>query len=169
MKALFIRCYGKLTADMMIGGLIDMGVPPVYLKSKLKDAGLPDNFIEKPNPKAQISAHYFYIPPYGDKPLLLKQADLFRIWKDICSKGAPEWEETGWKVFSALTAGVSHAIDEIPADVVDLRRAGVSEENLISLYLFLACLDYLDVETLFTCPFTISKGKRRKESHRLLF
>ena len=127
MKALFIRCYGKLTADMMIGGLIDMGVPPVYLKSKLKDAGLPDNFIEKPNPKAQISAHYFHIPPQGDKPLLLKQADLFRIWKDICSKGAPEWEETGWKVFSALTAGVSHAIDEIPADVVDLRRAGVSE------------------------------------------
>lgn len=162
MKALFIRCYGKLTADMMIGGLIDMGVPPVYLKSKLKDAGLPDNFIEKPNPKAQISAHYFHIPPYGDKPLLLKQADLFRIWKDICSKGAPEWEETGWKVFSALTAGVSHAIDEIPADVVDLRRAGVAEENLISLYLFLACLDYLEVETLFTCPFTISKGKTEK-------
>ena len=91
MKALFIRCYGKLTADMMIGGLIDMGVPPVYLKSKLKDAGLPDNFIEKPNPKAQISAHYFHIPPYGDKPLLLKQADLFRIWKDICSKGAPDF------------------------------------------------------------------------------
>ncbi len=114
MKALFIRCYGKLTADMMIGGLIDMGVPPVYLKSKLKDAGLPDNFIEKPNPKAQISAHYFHIPPYGDKPLLLKQADLFRIWKDICSKGAPEWEETGWKVFSALTAGVSHAEDVDP-------------------------------------------------------
>ena len=24
MKALFVRCYGKLTADMMIGGLIDM-------------------------------------------------------------------------------------------------------------------------------------------------
>lgn len=47
----------------MVGGLIDMGVPPVYLKSKLKDAGLPENFIEKPNPKAQISAHYFHIPP----------------------------------------------------------------------------------------------------------
>lgn len=159
MKALFIRCYGKLTADMMIGGLIDMGVPPVYLKSKLKDAGLPDNFIEKPNPKAQISAHYFHIPPSGSKPLLLKQADLFKIWKDICSKGAPEWEGTGWKVFSALTAGVSDAINEIPADVVDLRRAGVTEENLTSLYLFLAALDYLEVETLFTCPFTISEGK----------
>lgn len=49
---------------MMIGGLVDMGVPPVYLKSKLRDAGLPDNFIEKPNPKAQISAHYFHIPQW---------------------------------------------------------------------------------------------------------
>lgn len=53
---------------MMIGGLIDMGVPPVYLKSKLKDAGLPDNFIEKPNPKAQISAHYSISRPMGTSP-----------------------------------------------------------------------------------------------------
>ena len=28
MKALFIRCNGKLTPDMLVGGLIDMGVPP---------------------------------------------------------------------------------------------------------------------------------------------
>ncbi|WP_297000314.1 nickel insertion protein [uncultured Dialister sp.] len=159
MKALFIRCYGKLTADMMIGGLIDMGVPPVYLKSKLKEAGLPDHFIEKPNPKAQISAHYFHIPPFGEKPLLLKQADIFRLWKEITVKGAPEWEETGWKVFSRLTAGASDAVLDIPADVVDLRRVGVSEENLVSLYLFLASLDYLEVESLFTCPFSIDEGK----------
>lgn len=158
MKTLFVKCYGKLTADMMVGGLIDMGVPPVYLKSKLKEAGLSDEFIEKPNPKAQISAHYFHIPPAGDKPLLLKEADIFRIWKDITSKAAPEWEEIGWKVFSCLTAGASDAVDDIPANVVDLRRVGVSEENLASLYLFLACLDYLEVETLFTCPFSITPG-----------
>lgn len=159
MKALFIRCYGKLTVDMMVGGLIDMGVPPVYLKSRLKDAGLPENFIEKPNPKAQVSAHYFHIPPSGNKPLLLKEADLFRIWKEICSKEAPEWEEIGWKVFSVLTAGASDAVDDIPGNIVDLRRIGVSEENLSSLYLFLAALDYLEVETLFTCPFSITAGK----------
>ena len=47
MKALFVRCYGKLTADIMIGWLIDMGVPPVYLRSKLEDAGLSARFIEK--------------------------------------------------------------------------------------------------------------------------
>ncbi|MGN0954129.1 nickel insertion protein [Dialister sp.] len=159
MKALFIRCYGKLTADMMIGGLIDMGVPPVYLKARLRDAGLSEEFIEKPNPKARISAHYFHIPPQGKKPLLLKQADIFRLWKDICSKGAPEWEETGWKVFSVLTAGASDAVDDIPANIVDLRRVGVSEENLASLYLFLSALDYLEVETLFTCPFSITEGR----------
>mgnify|MGYP001759425635 CR=1 FL=1 len=33
MKAVFIRCYGKLIPDMLVGGLIDMGVPPEYLLS----------------------------------------------------------------------------------------------------------------------------------------
>lgn len=159
MKALFVRCYGKLTVDMMIGGLIDMGVPPVYLKSKLQEAGLPHDFIEKPNPKAQISAHYFHIPPTGEKPLLLKEQDIFKDWKQICEKGAPDWEDTGWKVFSALTRGASDAVDEIAANVIDLRRIGVSEENLVSLYLFLACLDYLQVESLFVVPFSIKPGK----------
>ena len=115
MKALFIKCYGKLTPDMLIGGLIDMGVPPVYLKSKLEEAGLPVNFIEKPNPKARVSAHYFHIPPSGEKPLLLKQGDIFRIWKEICTKTEPEWESIGWKVFSCLCGGASDAIDEIPS------------------------------------------------------
>ena len=159
MKALFVRCYGKLTADMMIGGLIDMGVPPIYLKSKLQEAGLPHDFIEKPNPKAQISAHYFHIPPTGEKPLLLKERDIFKDWKQICEKGAPDWEDTGWKVFSALTRGASDAVDEIAANIIDLRRIGVSEENLVSLYLFLACLDYLQVESLFVVPFSIKQGK----------
>ena len=132
MKALFVRCYGKLTADMMIGGLIDMGVPPVYLRSKLEDAGLSAPFIEKANPKAQISAHYFHIPETGEKPMLLKERDIFKLWRDICEKGAPDWEDTGWKVFSALTSGASDAIDEIAGNIIDLRRIGVSEENLIS-------------------------------------
>ena len=38
MKALFIRCNGKLTPDMLVGGLIDMGVPPAYLRTKLEAA-----------------------------------------------------------------------------------------------------------------------------------
>ena len=162
MKALFVRCYGKLTADMMIGGLIDMGVPPVYLSSKLEDAGLSAPFIEKPNPKAQISAHYFHIPEAGEKPMLLKERDVFKLWRDICEKGAPDWEDTGWKVFSALTSGASDAIDEIAGNIIDLRRIGVSEENLISLYLFLACLDYLEVESLFVVPFSIKEGRSER-------
>lgn len=32
MKALFIRCNGKLTPDMLVGGLIDMGVPPAIFE-----------------------------------------------------------------------------------------------------------------------------------------
>lgn len=62
MKALFIRCNGKLTPDMLVGGLIDMGVPPVYLRTKLEAAGVSSDFIESSNLDAKVSAHYFCIP-----------------------------------------------------------------------------------------------------------
>lgn len=158
MKALFVRCNGRLTPDMLVGGLIDMGVPPAYLRAKLEEAGIPADFIESSDPKAKVSAHYFHIPEKEGKPLLLKQKDLFVMWKNICENGEADWESLGWKVFSVLSAGASDALDEIPATIIDLRRCRVTEENLISLYCFFAGLDYLGVETLFTCPFSLSEG-----------
>lgn len=104
MKALFIRCNGKLTPDMLVGGLIDMGVPPAYLRTKLEAAGVSSDFIESSNLDAKVSAHYFCIPEKEDKPLLLKQKDLFVIWRKICEGGESGWESLGWKVFSALSA-----------------------------------------------------------------
>ena len=155
-----MKCYGQLTVDMIISGLIDMGVPIVYLKSKLKDAGLPENFLEKPNPKAQISAHYFHIlPEFSVDPL--KEARLFGRWKTICEKGNPEWEEKGWKVLSLLTAEGAAVLGE-DKENADFRDLKVGEENLTSLYLFLACLDYLDVDALFAVPFSKEEGESRE-------
>lgn len=85
MKALFVRCYGRLTADMMIGGLIDMGVPPVYLKSCLSDAGITADFMEKPNPAAQISAHYFHIFPEAFEGPLYMVSFMAR-WRSLCKR-----------------------------------------------------------------------------------
>lgn len=150
MKALFVRCYGRLTADMMIGGLIDMGVPPVYLKSCLSDAGITADFMEKPNPAAQISAHYFHIFPEAFEGPLYMVSFMAR-WRSLCKKVHPEWEETGWKVFRALASGLPEGKD-------DLSLIGVSMENAVSLYLLLCCLDYLETESLFTIPFSIEKG-----------
>ncbi len=150
MKALFVRCYGRLTADMMIGGLIDMGVPPVYLKSCLSDAGITADFMEKPNPAAQISAHYFHIFPEAFEGPLYMVSFMAR-WRSLCEKVHPEWEETGWKVFRALASGLPEGKD-------DFSLNGVSMENAVSLYLLLCCLDYLETESLFTIPFSIEKG-----------
>lgn len=159
MKALFVRCYGRLTADMMIGGLIDMGVPPVYLKSCLSDAGITADFMEKPNPAAQISAHYFHIFPEAFEGPLYMVSFMAR-WRSLCEKVHPEWEETGWKVFRALASGLPEGKD-------DLSLNGVSMENAVSLYLLLCCLDYLETESLFTIPFSIERERQRRPGHRL--
>lgn len=112
MKALFVRCYGRLMADMMIGGLIDMGVPPVYLNSCLSDAGITADFMEKPNPAAQISAHYFHIFPEAFEGPLYMVSFMAR-WRSLCEKVHPEWEETGWKVFRALASGLPEGKDDL--------------------------------------------------------
>lgn len=159
MKALFIRCYGKLTPDMFTGGLIDMGVPPVFLKAKLSEAGADADFIEKTNRKAQFSTHYFHIPGRDHGELLLKQDDLLRRWNSLCDKSGASWKTLGWKVISVLCEGASHAVDEIDGNIIDLRRGGVREEDVVSLYCFLAAVEYLEAEKIFTCPFELGKGK----------
>lgn len=163
MKALFIRCYGKLTPDMLVGGLIDMGVPPVYLKSRLAEAGRTVSFLEKANAKAQFSAHYFHIPDGPHEELLLKQDMLLREWNDMCDKAGASFKTIGWRVISTLCAGASDAVDEIPGNIVDLRRGNVREEDVYSLYCFLAGLEYLDTETLFTAPFELAHGETEPE------
>lgn len=170
MKALFVDCHGKLTTDMLIGGLIDMGVPPAYLTMKLKEAHLDYEFIEKDKPEIKIPAHYFHVVDKENKPLLLRQGDLFRLWRYICEEAASEWEQVGWKVFSILAAGASDALDEIPANIVGLRRCNVREEDVVSLYCFLACLDYLGVESLFTSPFSLTRSDSEpgKTSYKIL-
>ncbi len=158
MKALFIRAYGRLTPDMLIGGLIDMGVPPAFLTVKLTEAGAPTNFIEKANRNAQFSAHYFRFPDGVHEALLLKQDDLLSRWNALCDAGEAEWKTIGWRVLSTLCAGASTALDEIDGNIVDLRRGGVREEDVFSLYAFLAALSYLDIETVFTAPFELAEG-----------
>lgn len=159
MKALFIRVYGRLTPDMLVGGLIDMGVPPAFLTAKLAEAGAPTNFIEKANSHAQFSAHYFRIPDGAHDELLLKQDDLLSRWNALCDAGEAEWKTVGWRVLSTLCAGASTALDEIDGNIVDLRRGGVREEDVYSLYAFLAGLSYLEIENVFTAPFELASGE----------
>lgn len=158
MKALFIRCYGKLSPEMLVGGLIDMGVPPVFLDMKRKEAGLTAGFIEKANSKAQFSAHYFRIPDGERDDLLLKQDALLAHWNEMCDAAGVGFKETGWRVISALCAGASAAVDEIDGNIVDLRRGGVREEDVESLYAFLCGLSYLEIESVFVAPFELAEG-----------
>lgn len=148
MKALFIRCYGRLTPDMLCGGLIDMGVPPVYLKARLRDAGASDHFLEKANAEAQFSAHYFHIPDSGDSAPLT-YGMLLEKWRGLCAASGAAWEKAGEKVLSLVRT-------ENGED--DLRTLAVRPEDAVSLFCFLAGVEYLDAEALFTCPFEVGPG-----------
>ena len=143
MKALFIRCYGLLTADMLTGALIDMGVPPAYLASRLREAGAPDGFIEKANDKAQFGAHYFRIP--GSVRTVTRE-DLLADWESLCKAASPSFAEAGRRVLALLPG---------ERDLLPLR---VDSASARSLYCFLAGVEYLEAEAIFTCPFELGHG-----------
>lgn len=143
MKALFIRCYGVLTPDMLVGGLIDMGVPPAYLKARLEQAGAPAVFIEKANDKAQLGAHYFHIPG-GEGPV--SAASLREEWDALCSRSGASFAAAGQRVLALLGSG---------ADLAPLR---VRQADARSLFCFLAGVEYLDAEAVYTCPFELGHG-----------
>lgn len=147
MKALFVKVNGPLTVDMMVGGLIDMGVPPVYLKASLKEIGETIDFIEEANPKAQVSAHYFYIPPQGK--VFSSKGEILLAWQKLKKESESYWYQRDLKIFQAL---FSHVSDE---KISGLR---ITKEKLVSLYLFMKGLDYLDAEAFFVVPFSIEEG-----------
>lgn len=146
-------------ADMMIGGLIDMGVPPVYLNSCLSDAGITADFMEKPNPAAQISAHYFHIFPEAFEGPLYMVSFMAR-WRSLCEKVHPEWEETGWKVFRALASGLPEGKD-------DLSLIGVSMENAVSsTFSYAAWIIWKqNPSSRFLSP--LKRERQRRPGHRL--
>lgn len=159
-KAVFLKCYGVLTPDMMVGGLIDMGVPPVYLSACLQEAGRKETFIEQANPKAQVSAHYFRIPKA--EGVFLTREDLLRLWLSLAEKKPSYWTEKGKNVFSVLFASLP--------EEADLEEYGIGGENVLSLYLFLCALDYLEADVFFTVPFEKgeARGKPGKLAYRIL-
>lgn len=144
MKALFIRCYGVLTPDMLTGGLIDMGVPPAYLAARLKEAGAAADFIEKANDQAQFGAHYFRMPGSGP----VTAADLLAEWDRLCAAAGASFAEAGRRVLALLAKGGG-------GDLEDLR---VRASDARSLYCFLAGAEYLEAEAVYTCPFELGGG-----------
>lgn len=160
-KTVFIECHGRLTMDMLTGSLLDMGVPFPYLEGELRRAAPEEVPLWGSCSTAQIKAAYFHIPPRPHKELLLKEQELLDRWNELCSKGGKEWKETGWKVISALGDGASEALD-IPADIVDFGRCGVVRENVVSLYAFLVCMEYLSADRMYVCPIDLKPAESEK-------
>ena len=151
MKALFIKCNGELTPDMLAGALVNMGVPEIYLQAEGKKAGLYTRPIIRNNPYAQIGATYFYQPPVmGEENLTME--GLKAEWMDLCEKGCQDFLIQGNKVMDALQAGLNETGDS-------LQDLHVVPENLISLYYILLGISYLEADAIFTCPLDITAGK----------
>ena len=54
MKSLIVKCNNHLTLNMILGGLVNIGVPKVYLESEIAKTPWPVKLLVKSNSKVQI-------------------------------------------------------------------------------------------------------------------
>lgn len=160
-RALFIDCYGRMSMDILTGGMLDMGVPEPYLLEEMKKAGATEPLLKKFS-KTRIKATYFHIPSVLSTAVALHAEDLAQRWNDLCSRGEKNWTDKGQKIFQIL-AEQAAAASGADAETADLTSVGVTMQETDSLYAFFSCLEYLDIDSVYCCPLHMAAQKNARE------
>lgn len=153
MKAIFIKFYGSLSLNILLGALIDLGVPSPFLKAELKEINDSLSMTDTENHKTQVPARYFSISEKDPAPLTVEEASL--LWKSMTASQHEEWETIGQQVIKNL----ADAVEDTGNDDQKLMKLPLTKGSLAGLYLFLDSLDYLQADSIFTCPFSLKEAK----------
>lgn len=147
MKTIYLDCFSGISGNMMIGALLDAGVPANYLKTQLEKLKLPDEYtliIEHKN-KNGINATYFNVElgkihtshrTLIDIKKLITASSLFKNVQDVAISIFEKLAEAEGKVHGATTENVHfHEVGAIDA-IIDIVGTVI-------------CLDYLSVRDIF--------------------
>ncbi len=154
MKSLIVKCNNHLTLNMILGGLVNIGVPKVYLESEIAKTPWPVKLLVKSNSKVQIGTHYFDIEPIGWNEIITFSS-MREFWNRLCKSTHPEFLKMGLEVIKTLENGYVSVVKNNET----LESLHITIESLISLYLLFLSMQYLEIEVVFTSPVDIDKGK----------
>lgn len=147
MKAIYLDCFSGISGNMLIGALLDAGVPGEYLESQLKKLRLPDEYsllIENTN-KNGVNAIYFNV-------VLCKAHSAHRTLSDIQeiiikSLLSENVQDTALSVFSSL-AEAEAKIHGTDTKSVHFHEVG-AVDAIIDIVGAAICLEYLDIKNIF--------------------
>ncbi len=154
MKALYFDLIGGASGDMILGALIDAGLPIKKLKELL--AGL--NLSEFDLKAGEVSKNGFRAikveVTVGKQPPERHLIDIEKIIRE--SSLPPGVQDQSLEIFQKL-ASIEARIHNVPIDEVHLHELG-GTDTIVDITGTLLALDYLGIEKVFCSPIPMGKG-----------
>ncbi len=165
MKILYLDCFGGISGDMVLGALIDAGVPPASVAEQLKHLGLAGYSLNV----YQAQTHGFRGTRFVVEPAW-NHYQPRRTWEDIAriiaSSGlAPEIKERSLVIFEKL-ARAEGKVHGIPPEKVHFHEIG-AVDSIVDIVGTAIALHEAGIEKVYCSPLPAGYGCVRT-AHGLL-
>jgi uncharacterized protein (TIGR00299 family) protein len=159
-RVLYFDCFAGASGDMVLGALIDLGVPIDEVRRALGSLGLDEGFrIEAERVlRSGVSATKFRViePPRGDAPAH-PHRHLSGIQKLIRRSALPSASQERAVALFGRLAEAEAAIHQMPLEKVHLHEVGALD-SIIDIVGAVHALDVLGIDDIVSSPLNVGSG-----------
>ncbi len=164
MKFLYFDASSGLSGDMILGALLDLGVPKTLFSEKMAGLNLPVDIQIKETKRSSLRGLTV------DVSVKKSTHNSARKWKDVkdlinSSSFSNNIKEKSLSIFKKLFQAESH-VHGHPFHMTHLHEAG-ADDAIIDIVGCCFLIDYLNIETFYSSPLNVGQGWV-KTSHGML-
>jgi len=156
MKTIYLDCFSGISGNMMIGALLDAGLPFEYLQAQISKLPISSyRLMTKQVTKQGISARYFNVEL--KRSWFQKSRNLYHVREIIHKSSLPESVKNGAiAVFSTL-AEAEAKVHGMPIDKVHFHEVGAVDCIIDIVGTFIG-LEFLGVKSVHASPLHVGGG-----------
>lgn len=155
MKIAYFDCFSGISGDMVLGALIDLGLPIEKLKEDLNKLSLPSYKIEAFKEKRHgLSGTKVEIETHGINNLSLNIKDIERLLKE--SPLSPKVKTTALEIFTRIV-GAEAKVHQEAIDDVHFHEIGAID-SIIDIVGSSIGIEYLGIKEIYSSPLPYTRG-----------
>lgn len=152
---LYLDIIGGIAGDMLVGGLLDLGVPFSLLEEELKKLQIPEfEITTKREKRHQVAGTHFIVKQTHPSPAHRAFHDIKILLEKTPLKDGVR--ERSLKIFETLANAEGH-IHQVLPDKVHFHEVG-AWDSIADIVGISICLDYLAIHDIYVSPIPTGTG-----------
>lgn len=155
MRVIYLDCFSGISGNMMIGALLDAGLPIDYLQAELNKLPIKSyKLIDKAVVKKGIKARYFNVEAWQ---WFQPSRNLHDINKIIDESGLADTVQTRAKAIFQRLAAAEAKVHGVPETKIHFHEVG-AVDSIIDIVGTVIGLEYLGIERIFSSELHVGSG-----------